>query len=111
MESGRLKLSETTSFLVVLEFRTGFVDLQRACFVRTISSSPKDSSGFLAKLLHAVPGGQDGQKFWATPIPKIQGSPKPPGEDQMGLLPRCGSGKIKQRVGCLPPRGFSLVPR
>ena len=26
-------------------------------------------------------------------------------------LPRYGGGKIKQRVGCLPPRGFSLVHR
>jgi hypothetical protein len=34
-----------------------------------------------------------------------------PTQDDLSLFPRCGSGKIKQRVGCLPPRGFSLVLR
>ena len=110
MESGRRKLSETTSFLVVLEFRTGFVDLQRACFVRTISSSPKDSSGFLAKLLHAVPGGAGRSKILGNTNPQDPRLPKAT-QDDLSLLPRCGNGKIKQRVGCLPPRGFSLVPR
>ena len=111
VESGRRKLSETTSFLVVLEFRTGFVDLQSSCFVARFEVLQRQFWISCKAIACCSGGGQDGQKIWATPIPKIQGSPKPPGEDQMGLLPRCGSGKIKQRVGCLPPRGFSLVPR
>ena len=74
----------------------------------------KDSSGFLAKPLHAVPGGAGRSKnsgqhqFPRSKAPQKTGAPT---QDNLSLFPRCGSGKIKQRVGCLPPRGFSLVLR